>query len=159
MTHKRERGRFWWRRVTLGAVLAVTVTAAAAQQQAFQQPDSGERTIRREQSQRASRSLTSRSDDLRPWRASTMEQELSRPYVYVSRYQDPSTPAGFTLISVKDPAHAKVLYTYHIANPELHLGFGGMEGKTFKYHGRYYYVQCFQFNQGSPGRGSRRDRL
>jgi hypothetical protein len=80
----------------------------------------------------------------------TMEQELSRPYVYVSRMQDPSTPAGFSLISVKDPAHAKLLYTYHIANPELHQGFGGMEGKTFKYHGRYYYVQAFQFNQGSP---------
>jgi hypothetical protein len=25
-----------------------------------------------------------------------------------------------------------------------------MEGKYFKLHGRYYYVQCFQFNQGSP---------
>ena len=25
-----------------------------------------------------------------------------------------------------------------------------MEGKIFKYHGRYYYVQCFQFRQGSP---------
>ncbi len=25
-----------------------------------------------------------------------------------------------------------------------------MEGKTFKYHGRYYYVQGFQFAQGSP---------
>ena len=80
----------------------------------------------------------------------TMEQELSRPYVYVSRMQDPSTPAGFSLISVKDPAHAKVIYRYHIANPDLHQGFGGMEGKTFKYHGRYYYVQAFQFNQGSP---------
>ena len=79
-----------------------------------------------------------------------MEQEMSRPYVYVSRMQDPHTPAGFSLISVKDPAHAKVIYRYKIANPELHLGFGGMEGKTFKYHGRYYYVQSFQFAQGSP---------
>jgi hypothetical protein len=80
----------------------------------------------------------------------TMEQELGRPYVYVSRMQDLSTPAGFSLISIKDPAHAKVIYRYQIANPELHQGFGGMEGKTFKYRGRYYYVQAFQFNQGSP---------
>src|SRR3984957_1342375 len=79
-----------------------------------------------------------------------MEQDLNRPYVYVSRMQDPGTPAGFSLISIKDPAHAKVIYRYQIANPELHQGFGGMEGKTFKYRGRYYYVQAFQFNQGSP---------
>jgi hypothetical protein len=80
----------------------------------------------------------------------TMEQELDRPYVYVSRMQDRTTPAGFTLISVKDPAHAKVIYNYHIANAALHQGFGGMEGKTFVYKGRHYYVQAFQFNQGSP---------
>jgi hypothetical protein len=79
-----------------------------------------------------------------------MEQELSRPYVYVSRMLDAQSPAGFNIISVKDPAHAKILYTYRIANAALHQGFGGMEGKTFKYHGRYYYVQCFQFSQGSP---------
>jgi hypothetical protein len=79
-----------------------------------------------------------------------MEQEMSRPYVYVSRMLEPHTPAGFTLISVRDPAHAKILYRYNIRNAELHAGFGGMEGKTFKYHGRYYYVQTFQFAQGSP---------
>ncbi len=79
-----------------------------------------------------------------------MEQDLDRPYVYVSRMQHPTSPGGFTLISVKDPLHARILYQYHIADPQLHQGFGGMEGKIFKYHGRYYYVQCFQFNQGSP---------
>lgn len=79
-----------------------------------------------------------------------MDQDMKRPYVYVSRMQDPNSPAGFTLISVKDPAHAKIIYRYSIANPELHIGFGGMEGKTFKYHGRYYYVQGFQFSAGSP---------
>ncbi|HEY5022004.1 MAG TPA: hypothetical protein VII30_05870, partial [Gemmatimonadaceae bacterium] len=79
-----------------------------------------------------------------------MDQDMKRPYVYVSRMQDPNSPAGFTLISVKDPAHAKIIYRYNIANPELHIGFGGMEGKTFKYHGRYYYVQGFQFSAGSP---------
>jgi len=79
-----------------------------------------------------------------------MEQDLDRPYVYVSRMQHPTSPAGFTLISVKDPAHARILYQYRISEPQLHQGFGGMEGKIFKYHGRYYYVQCFQFSQGSP---------
>jgi len=79
-----------------------------------------------------------------------MEQEMSRPYVYVSRMQAPESPAGFTLISVRDPAHARVLYRYQIADAALHQGFGGMEGKTFMYHGRHYYVQAFQFTQGSP---------
>ena len=79
-----------------------------------------------------------------------MEQDLDRPYVYVSRMLHSTSPAGFTLISVKDPTHAKVLYQYKIADASLHQGFGGMEGKIFKYHGRYYYVQCFQFSQGSP---------
>ena len=49
-----------------------------------------------------------------------MEQDLDRPYVYVSRMQHPTSPAGFTLISVKDPAHARIIYQYHIADPELH---------------------------------------
>ena len=79
-----------------------------------------------------------------------MDQDPNRPYVYVSRMLDASTPAGFTLISVKDPSHARVLYNYHISDPELHKGFGGMEGKTFRYGGRYYYIQGFQFSQGSP---------
>jgi len=80
----------------------------------------------------------------------TMDQDITRPYVYVSRMQDVNSPAGFTLISVKDPSHAKIIYRYNIANPELHRGFGGMEGKTFVYHGRNYYVQGFQFDAGSP---------
>ncbi len=79
-----------------------------------------------------------------------MDQDANRPYVYVSRMQDPGNPAGFNLISVKDPAHARVIYTYRISDPDLHKGFGGMEGKTFRYAGRYYYVQSFQFSQGSP---------
>jgi hypothetical protein len=79
-----------------------------------------------------------------------MDQDANRPYVYVSRMQEPGSPAGFNLISVKDPAHAKVIYTYRISDPDLHKGLGGMEGKTFRYAGRYYYVQAFQFAQGSP---------
>jgi hypothetical protein len=79
-----------------------------------------------------------------------IEQELSRPYAYVSRgiYQ----PTGFTIISVKDigKEKAKVIYTWNIENPELHKGLGALRGRYFKTHGRYYFVQCFQFSQGSP---------
>src|SRR5512132_2079107 len=48
-----------------------------------------------------------------------IEQELSRPYVYVPiRVKD----AGFFLISVKDPAKAQIMYRWTIENPELHSG-------------------------------------
>jgi len=79
-----------------------------------------------------------------------IEQEMARPYAYVSRgiYQ----PTGFTIISVKDigKEKAKVIYTWNIENPELHKGLGALRGRYFKTHGRYYFVQCFQFSQGSP---------
>ncbi len=79
-----------------------------------------------------------------------IEQEMSRPYVYVSRgiYQ----PTGFSIISVKDVGKEKahVIYTWNIENPELHKGLGALRGRYFKTHGRYYYVQCFQFSPGSP---------
>ncbi len=79
-----------------------------------------------------------------------IEQELSRPYVYVSRGVYP--PAGFTIISVKDigKEKARVIYSWNIENPDLHKGLGALRGRYFKTHGRYYYVQCFQFSQGSP---------
>ncbi len=80
-----------------------------------------------------------------------IEQELSRPYVYVSR--GVSKPAGFSIISVKDIAKGekpRVLYEWNIENPELHVGLGGLRARYFKSHGKYYLVQCFQFNQGSP---------
>ena len=83
-----------------------------------------------------------------------IEQELSRPFVYVSR--GVSRPAGFTIISIKDMARgnakneAQSLYTWNIENPELHVGLGALRGRYFKTHGRYYYVQCFQFSQGTP---------
>ena len=45
---------------------------------------------------------------------------------------------------------AQVLYSWNIDNAELHVGLGALRGRYFKTHGRYYYVQCFQFAQGSP---------
>ncbi len=72
-----------------------------------------------------------------------MEQELNRPYVYVSRMFD---EAGFDVVDIGDPANAKVIYRWRIENVELHRGSGAMDPKTFKLDGRYYLVQSLQFN-------------
>ncbi len=80
-----------------------------------------------------------------------MEQELSRPYVYVSRmiYGEAGSK-GTDIISVKDPKNPRVLLRWRIENEELHLPRGGMDVKHFKYRGRYYVVQSYQFGQGGP---------
>src|SRR5262249_12369757 len=73
-----------------------------------------------------------------------MEQELSRPYVYVSRLSALPHETGFTVISLKDPAHAKVIYDWRIENRELMRAYGALRGSYFKTKGRYYYAQSFQ---------------
>jgi hypothetical protein len=79
-----------------------------------------------------------------------IEQELSRPYAYFSHGLYP--PSGFDIISLKDlgKEQAQVLYSWTIDNPDLHFGLGALRGRYFKTHGRYYFVQCFQFAQGGP---------
>jgi hypothetical protein len=79
-----------------------------------------------------------------------MEQDLSRPYVYIPREVGATHDAGFDIVSMKDLMNAKLIYSWRIDNPELHAGFGGVEGKYFKTRGRYYYVQCFQFLLSGP---------
>ena len=74
-----------------------------------------------------------------------MEQEMSRPYVYVAQSRE---RAGFSIIDISDPEHAQVLYRWTIEEVDLHEGLGGMDGKYFKTNGRYYYVQSMQFAQG-----------
>jgi hypothetical protein len=64
-----------------------------------------------------------------------MEQELARPYVYVSRsnYGRVANPQiGFDLISIKDLARPAVLWRYRVPQPELHEGLGATNGKYFK---------------------------
>ncbi len=90
-----------------------------------------------------------------------IEQELARPYAYVSRMGSSYVAtrlaerplglayAGFQVIDLSEPTKARVLYSWFIENPELHQG-RGMDGKYFKLDGRYYYVQSFQFQQGGP---------
>jgi hypothetical protein len=76
-----------------------------------------------------------------------IEQELSRPYAYLSRAFG---EAGFDILSLADPERPRVIYRWRIENPALHRGYGGMDPKYFKHDGRYYLVQSLQFAQGSP---------
>src|SRR5262245_38070722 len=47
----------------------------------------------------------------------TIEQELSRPYVYTAHRL---TPSGIDIISVKDPSKPKLIYSWRIENAEVH---------------------------------------
>ncbi len=77
-----------------------------------------------------------------------IEQDPSRPWAYVSMGRE---RAGFSVIDLRNLNHIKLLYSWHIENPELHKPVvGGMDGKYFKYKNRYYYVQSLQFAQGTP---------
>src|SRR2546427_3986605 len=77
----------------------------------------------------------------------TIEQEMSRPYVYVDRRFQPS---GFDIINIKDPTKAYIMYSWRIEQPELHLGSGALGPMYVKSHGRYYFTQTFQFAKGGP---------
>src|SRR4051812_37000115 len=77
-----------------------------------------------------------------------VEQELTRPYAYLSRGP---APIGFDVVSIKDPAKARRIFSWAIEQPDLHLG-RGVNGKYFKTKGRYYYVQAVQIRAGSPDR-------
>ena len=74
-----------------------------------------------------------------------MEQDMDRPYVYLSRGGE----ASFDIFSFEDPNKPEKIYTWQIENPELHQG-SALDGKYFKSDGRYYYVQSFQFRQSGP---------
>lgn len=82
------------------------------------------------------------------WKAADieMEQDPGRPYVYVSGFVNFDTQ----IYDVRDLAHPKKVLDWTIENPELHRGIGAMDGKYFKIGQKYYYVQSFQFMQGSP---------
>ena len=75
-----------------------------------------------------------------------IEQDLERPYAYVSRRFN---PPGFQIIDLSVPADAKLIYSWFIENSELHRG-DALDGKYFKLDGRYYYVQSMSFRQGGP---------
>ena len=77
-----------------------------------------------------------------------IEQDPTRPYAYVSKAHD---RPGFTIIDLQDLNNVHLLYQWTIENPALHQGMlGGMDGKYFKLNGRYYYMQSFQLQPGTP---------
>src|SRR5262245_56733288 len=71
----------------------------------------------------------------------TMEQELSRPYVYTSHRLIPS---GVDIISIKDPGKPRLLWSWRIENAELHRGAGSLNTMYLKSKGRYYLTNSFQ---------------
>ena len=77
----------------------------------------------------------------------TMEQELSRPYVYTAHRLKPS---GVDIITIKDPARPRILWSWRIENAELHQGAGSLNPMYLKSKGRYYLTDTFQFSQGGP---------
>ena len=82
-----------------------------------------------------------------------MEQELSRPYVYLDRANEAGVPnptIGFDIISIKDAARPRIIYSWRIDNPELHRGPGSLAPTYIKTRGRYYFFNGFQFQQGGP---------
>ncbi|MEQ9104507.1 MAG: hypothetical protein RIE53_07390 [Rhodothermales bacterium] len=78
-----------------------------------------------------------------------IEQELSRPYVYVSRGTvGEGTERGTDIIDISDPSNPRVIKRWRIEDQDLHTGLGGMDVKYFKWAGRYYVVQSTQFGPG-----------
>ena len=74
-----------------------------------------------------------------------IDQELSRPFVF----QPHGRPAGFHVLDIRDPARARVIYSWEIDQPTLHQG-GASGIMLFKHKGRYYAVESYQFRQDGP---------
>ncbi|MBN4056266.1 hypothetical protein JYT20_00935 [Rhodothermus sp. AH-315-K08] len=78
-----------------------------------------------------------------------MEQEMHRPYVYVSRGTlGESVERGTDIIDISDPSNPRVIARWRIEDQELHTGLGAMDVKHFKWEDRYYVVQSLQFGPG-----------
>src|SRR5207253_3718638 len=58
--------------------------------------------------------------------------------------------AGIDFISIADVKHPKLLYRWTIDNAELHRGSGAVGGHYAKINNRYYFIECFEFQQGGP---------
>src|SRR5260370_6284308 len=59
----------------------------------------------------------------------TMEQELSRPFVYTAHRLIPS---GVDAISIKDPSKPRIIWSWRIENAPLHRGAGSLNTMYFK---------------------------
>jgi hypothetical protein len=76
-----------------------------------------------------------------------IEQELSRPYAYITHR---FSPTGFHIVNVSEQNKSKVIYEWIIENSDLHRGAGALNPMYFKSKGRYYLTVAFQFQQGGP---------
>lgn len=78
-----------------------------------------------------------------------VEQELSRPFAYVSRgHIGAHAVKGMDVMDISDPSNPKIIKRWRIEDEDLHTGLGGMDIKYFKLNGRYYVVQSTQFGPG-----------
>ena len=78
-----------------------------------------------------------------------IEQEVGRPFAYVSRGTvGAGHEMGTDIVDISDPANPKIVKRWRIPNQDLHTGLGGMDIKYFKWNGRYYVVQSLQFGPG-----------
>ncbi|MEK9509528.1 hypothetical protein WI460_15125 [Gemmatimonadota bacterium Y43] len=80
-----------------------------------------------------------------------IEQELDRPYAYVSRANIVGGGGrGVDIVDLSEPSDPEVIYSWRIENDDLHQGPGAMDVKHFKWGDRYYVAQSLQFRQGGP---------
>ena len=78
-----------------------------------------------------------------------IEQEVSRPFAYVGRASIlQEGPKGMDIIDFSDPKRPEVLLRWRLEDQDLLMNRGGMDVKYFKWEGRYYVVQSFEFSQG-----------
>ena len=80
-----------------------------------------------------------------------VEQELHRPYAYVSRANVVGGgERGVDIVDLSDPSDPEVVYSWRIENDDLHQGPGAMDVKHFKWGDRYYVAQSLQFAPSGP---------
>ena len=80
-----------------------------------------------------------------------IEQELDRPYAYVSRANVVGGgERGLDIVDISEPSEPEVVYSWRIENDELHQGPGAMDVKHFKWGDRYYVAQSLQFGGSGP---------
>jgi len=74
-----------------------------------------------------------------------LEQELTRPFAYVTRR---FAPTGFDVVNLQDPEHARRHFRWTLEGSEGAEGDGAVDGKYFKVGPRYFYAVAFRFQEG-----------
>jgi len=80
-----------------------------------------------------------------------LEQDLDRPFAYVARSSlVDGGPRGTDVIDLSDPSDPKVIVQWRLEDQDLHPNRGGMDVKYFRWKGRHYIVQSYEFGAGGP---------